>query len=64
MDFYSSSDFVFLAPVNYTLKNPSGILGRISLFKPSYKLGEDITGTFDLSSATVACLQASVTRLC
>jgi len=50
--------------MNYTLKNPSGILGRISLFKPSYKLGEDITGTFDLSSATVACLQFSVFLHC
>lgn len=50
----------FLPPVNYTLKNPRGILGRISLFKPSYKLGEDVTGTFDFSSATIACLQVSI----
>ena len=45
------------SPVNYTLKSSHGVLGRISLFKPSYKLGEDITGTFDLALATVACLQ-------
>jgi hypothetical protein len=43
--------------VNYTLKNPHGILGRISLFKSSYKLGEDITGALDLTTATIACLQ-------
>ena len=43
--------------VNYTLKNPHGILGRISLFKSSYKLGEDITGALDLTTGTIACLQ-------
>lgn len=48
--------------MNYTLKNAYGIVGRVSLFKPSYKLGEDVTGTFDLSSATVACLQVSTRR--
>lgn len=46
--------------MNYTLKNSSGVLGRISLFKPAYKLGEDITGTFDLSSATLTCLQVGL----
>ena len=43
--------------VNYTLKNPHGTLGRISLFKSSYKLGEDITGALDLTTGTIACLQ-------
>ena len=43
--------------MNYTLKNPHGILGRISLFKSSYKLGEDITGALDLTTGTIACLQ-------
>jgi hypothetical protein len=43
--------------VNYTLKNQSGILGRVSLYKSSYKLGEDVTGTIDLGGATISCLQ-------
>lgn len=33
---------------------------RFCLFKNSYKLGEDIVGTFDFSNATVACAQVSV----
>lgn len=47
--------------VNYTLKNPHGILGRISMFKSSYKLGEDITGALDLTTGTIACLQVLIT---
>ncbi len=46
--------------VNYTLKNQNGILGKISLYKASYKLGEDVIGTLDLTSATIACLQVFV----
>ena len=34
---------------------------RFCLFKNSYKLGEDIVGTFDFSNATVSCTQVSVT---
>ena len=49
--------FQLRSTVNYTLKNPHGILGRISLFKSSYKLGEDITGALDLTTGTIACLQ-------
>lgn len=33
---------------------------RFCLFKNSYKLGEDIVGTFDFSNATVSCAQVSV----
>ena len=51
--------YIYFFVVNYTLKNQSGILGRISLYKPSYKLGEDVTGTLDLSGATISCLQVS-----
>ena len=48
------------SPVNYTLKNPSGVIGRISFFKPSYKVGEDVTGALDLTLATTSCIQVSV----
>ena len=43
--------------MNYTLKNQSGVLGKVSLYKSSYKLGEDVTGTLDLSGASISCLQ-------
>ena len=52
----SSKSFGFDV-VNYTLKNQSGILGRVSLYKSSYKLGEDVTGTIDLGGASISCLQ-------
>lgn len=55
--FHPPKIYVVNSIVNYTLKNPHGILGRISLFKSSYKLGEDITGAMDLTTGTVACLQ-------
>lgn len=45
--------------MNYTLKNPSGVIGRISFFKPSYKVGEDVTGALDLTLATTSCIQIS-----
>ncbi len=50
----------FIISVNYTLKNKNGLLGRISLYKASYKLGEDVTGTVDLTTATIACLQVTM----
>ncbi|CAI8022568.1 RAB6A-GEF complex partner protein 2, partial [Geodia barretti] len=45
--------------MNYTLKNPSGVIGRLSFFKPSFKVGEDVTGALDLCLATTSCLQIS-----
>lgn len=54
---------IVMYTVNYTLKNQNGILGRISLYKSSYKLGEDITGTLDLNGATIACLQVRTREL-
>ncbi|XP_064390826.1 RAB6A-GEF complex partner protein 2-like [Halichondria panicea] len=50
--------------MNYTLKNTHGLVGKVSLFKPSYKLGEDIVGLLDLGGATIACLQLSVSLQC
>ena len=34
-----------------------GRVGRFCLFKSSYKLGEDIVGTFNFERATVRCVQ-------
>lgn len=48
------------ATMSYTLKSAYGPLGRLSLFKSSYKLGEDIIGSFDFSCDTVTCLQLFV----
>ena len=35
-------------------------MGKVSLYKSSYKLGEDVTGTLDLTGATISCLQVIV----
>ena len=50
-----------MCAVSYTLKVVQGVLGRLTFFKPSYKLGEDVNATFDLSMATISCLQVSYT---
>ena len=39
-------------------------VGKICLFKSSFKLGEDVLGMFDLSDVDVACLQYSVSLIC
>lgn len=51
-------------PNFYAISNRRGKVGRYCLFKPFYKLGEDIVGTFDFSSRTVRCVQLSVTLQC
>ncbi|KAJ8670274.1 hypothetical protein QAD02_001533 [Eretmocerus hayati] len=48
-------------PNFYNITNGRGRVVRFCLFKHSYKLGEDIVGTFDFSNATVSCTQISVT---
>ncbi|GAB6033623.1 hypothetical protein CHUAL_013683 [Chamberlinius hualienensis] len=48
-------------PSFYNITNSHGKVVRFCLFKPAYKLGEDIVGTFDFSSSTVKCVQYSVT---
>ncbi|XP_011503748.1 PREDICTED: RAB6A-GEF complex partner protein 2 [Ceratosolen solmsi marchali] len=48
-------------PNFYNITNGRGRVVRFCLFKNSYKLGEDIVGTFDFSNATVSCTQVSVT---
>lgn len=48
------------ASMSYTLKSAYGVLGRLSLFKSSYKLGEDIIGSFEFSCDAVTCLQLYV----
>ncbi|XP_002740566.1 RAB6A-GEF complex partner protein 2-like [Saccoglossus kowalevskii] len=47
-------------PNFYNITNDQGKVGRFCLFKPAYKIGEDIIATFDFSGATIPCLQFSV----
>lgn len=51
-------------PNFYVITNRRGKVGRFCLFKPSYKLGEDIVGTLDFSCRTIRCVQLSVTLQC
>ncbi|XP_056648114.1 RAB6A-GEF complex partner protein 2 [Diorhabda sublineata] len=51
-------------PNSYMITNTWGKVARFCLFKPSYKLGEDIIGTFDFTVATVSCIQVSVSLQC
>lgn len=46
------------------ISNIWGKVARFCLFKSSYKLGEDIIGTFDFTVATVKCIQVSVSLQC
>lgn len=46
------------------ISNTWGKVARFCLFKPAYKLGEDIIGTFDFTVATVSCMQVSVSLQC
>ncbi|ENN70268.1 RAB6A-GEF complex partner protein 2 [Dendroctonus ponderosae] len=48
----------------YMISNMWGKVARFCLFKPAYKLGEDIIGTFDFTVATVQCMQVSVSLQC
>ncbi|XP_077988860.1 RAB6A-GEF complex partner protein 2-like [Glandiceps talaboti] len=47
-------------PNFYNITNEQGKVGRFCLFKPAYKIGEDIIATFDFTNATISCLQFSV----
>lgn len=51
-------------PNFYMISNTWGKVARFCLFKPAYKLGEDIIGTFDFTVATVHCVQVSVSLQC
>lgn len=51
-------------PNFYVITNRRGKVGRFCLFKPCYKLGEDIVGTLDFSCRTIRCVQLSVTLQC
>ncbi|XP_036674913.1 RAB6A-GEF complex partner protein 2 isoform X1 [Drosophila suzukii] len=52
------------APKFYRISNKRGFVGRFCLFKPAYKLGEDIVGSLDFgpgaSPRKVRCVQFSV----
>ena len=45
------------SPNFYNITKSQGRVVRFCLFKQTYKLGEDIVGTFDFSEATVPCVQ-------
>lgn len=51
-------------PNFYVITNRRGKVGRFCLFKPCYKLGEDVIGTLDFSMRTIRCVQLSVTLQC
>uniref|UniRef100_W8BZ46 Retrograde Golgi transport protein RGP1 n=1 Tax=Ceratitis capitata TaxID=7213 RepID=W8BZ46_CERCA len=48
------------APKFYRISNKRGFVGRFCLFKPSYKIGEDIVASLDFSNCEVRCVQFSV----
>ena len=48
----------------YDVKNSIGRVGRLCLFKTSYRLGEEIMGLFDFSDALSQCMQYSVSLYC
>lgn len=48
----------------YDVKNAKGRVGRLCLFKNSYRLGEEIVGLFDFSEAESQCMQYSVSLYC
>lgn len=45
------------APKFYRISNKHGCVAHFCLFKPSYKLGEDIVGSLDFSKGNINCIQ-------
>lgn len=48
----------------FDIKNTRGRVARLCLFKTSYRLGEDVMGLFDFSSADAQCMQYAVSLYC
>jgi len=48
----------------YDIRNSKGRVGRLCVFKTSFRLGEDIMGLFDFSDAESQCMQYSVSLYC
>ena len=48
----------------YDIRNSKGRVGRLCVFKTSFRLGEDIVGLFDFSDAQSQCMQYSVSLYC
>ncbi|XP_064474965.1 RAB6A-GEF complex partner protein 2-like isoform X4 [Ornithodoros turicata] len=48
-------------PNYYNITHQNGKVVRFCLLKSSFRLGEDIVGTFDFAEATIPCVQYSVT---
>ena len=48
----------------YDIKNSKGRVGRLCVFKTSFRLGEDIVGLFNFAEAATQCMQYSVSLHC
>ena len=48
----------------YDVRNSKGRVGRLCLFKTSFRLGEDVVGLFDFAEAESQCMQYSVSLYC
>ena len=48
----------------YDIKNTRGRVGRLCLFKTSYRLGEEVIGLFDFNNAQSQCMQFSISLHC
>ncbi|XP_035666697.1 RAB6A-GEF complex partner protein 2-like isoform X1 [Branchiostoma floridae] len=49
------------SPNVYNITNQRGTVGKFTLFKSAYRIGEDIVGSFDYAGASVPCMQFTVT---
>ena len=53
------------SPNSYNISHTNGgKVGRFTLLKHAYKLGEDVIGLFDMPDASVACVQYLVSLQC
>ena len=48
----------------YDIRNSKGRVGRLCLFKSTFRLGEEIMGLFDFASSESQCMQYSVSLFC
>ena len=43
----------------YNVTSRKGSLGKFCLFKPTYRIGEEIVGNFDFTDSVVPCVKVS-----
>ena len=48
----------------YDIRNSKGRVGRLCLFKNTFRLGEEIMGLFDFAASESQCMQYSVSLFC